>query len=73
MVLASRRRLTAKRGKSSLHPQVEPSIPSDGRLEEIGDALREKYTDLQDEPIPDRLQRLIDALREAEQMDKTKH
>ena len=65
--------MTAKRGKSSLHPQVERSIPSDERLEEIGDALREKYADLQDEPIPDRLQRLIDALREAEHMDKTKN
>lgn len=73
MVLALRRRLTAKRGKSSLHPQVEPSIPSDGRLEEIGDALREKYADLKEERIPDRLQRLIDALREAEHKDKNKN
>ncbi|MEL6724908.1 MAG: NepR family anti-sigma factor [Pseudomonadota bacterium] len=64
--------MTPKRGKSSQHPQIERSTPSEDRLGEIGDVLREKYADLQNEPIPDRLQRLIDALREAEHMDKKK-
>ncbi|NQY96926.1 MAG: hypothetical protein HRT82_07170 [Henriciella sp.] len=42
-----------------------PKVGED-RLVEIGDALRKKYADIQNEPVPDRLQKMIDALKEAE-------
>lgn len=33
---------------------------------EIGDALRKKYADIQNEPVPESLQKMIEALKEAE-------
>lgn len=54
--------------RRKLPPQVsnEATEPSEQRLEAMGEALRAKYSDVKTERIPDRLQRLIDALKEAE-------
>ncbi|MFN3212985.1 MAG: NepR family anti-sigma factor [Henriciella sp.] len=43
---------------------------SDEAEETLAAALRRKYQAVQDEKIPDRLQRLIDALKEAERSTK---
>lgn len=55
------------RDPKSSQPEQEglPKVGED-RLVEIGDALRKKYADIQNEPVPDRLQKMIDALKEAE-------
>ena len=47
--------------------------PDDTRLEKLADSLREKYADIRDEPVPESLQRLVEALREAEKKAKTRH
>ncbi|MEO0607660.1 MAG: hypothetical protein AAFY82_05475 [Pseudomonadota bacterium] len=71
--------MTPIRGKSSLHKQAdrtESSVETDEtvdadaaeRLEALKQALQEKYEDIKNERVPDRLQRLIDALREAEHL-----
>lgn len=58
--------LTPKRRRSSLSEQTGlPKVGSD-RLVELGDALREHYAEIEIEPIPERLQSLIDQLKEAE-------
>ncbi|GAB5456286.1 MAG: hypothetical protein Hens2KO_25150 [Henriciella sp.] len=36
----------------------------------LAQALRKKYESIQDEKIPDKLQRLIDALKAAERQEK---
>ena len=50
---------------------VPKSIPAaaEKRPDDLGARLRKKYQDITDEEIPDRLQRLIDALKEAERRD----
>ncbi|MEL6416569.1 MAG: NepR family anti-sigma factor [Pseudomonadota bacterium] len=40
------------------------------RDDSLGRALRKKYQDIQNEKIPDHLQKLIDALKEAERREK---
>lgn len=70
--------MTPIRGKSSLHKQADRTDSSDEtvdadadaaeRLEALKQALQEKYEDIKNERVPDRLQRLIDALREAEHL-----
>ena len=58
--------MTPKRRKSSLPEQTGlPKVGSD-RLVELGDALREHYAEIEKEPIPERLQTLIEQLKEAE-------
>jgi len=34
---------------------------------ELGDALRKQFADIQNEPVPERLQKMIEALKQAEQ------
>lgn len=58
--------LTLRRRKSSPEPQAETAETSEARLEKLGNVLRAKYDGVKTERIPDRLQRLIDALKEAE-------
>ncbi|MCR9079073.1 MAG: NepR family anti-sigma factor [Hyphomonadaceae bacterium] len=63
--------MTPKRRKSSLPEQTGlPKVGSD-RLVELGDALREHYAEIEKEPIPDRLQALIDRLKEAESREQS--
>jgi hypothetical protein len=47
-----------------------PTPPSNEAEETLAAELRRKYRAVQDEKIPDRLQRLIDALKEAERSSK---
>jgi hypothetical protein len=66
--------LADKREKSPLSKQGPESIGSDeARLEKLAESLREKYTDIKDEPVPENLKALIDALREAEKKTQTRH
>ena len=55
------------RDPKSSQPEQDglPKVGED-RLVEIGDALRKKYTDIQNEPVPENLQKMIEALKEAE-------
>ena len=56
-----------KREKSPLSKQESESKgPDDARLEKLADSFREKYADIRDEPVPENLKDLIEALREAE-------
>ncbi|MHA7899492.1 MAG: NepR family anti-sigma factor [Henriciella sp.] len=64
--------MAPKRRKSSLHPQARKPVAAANRSESVGDSLRRKYENVKAEPIPDRLQRLVDALREAEHIEKNK-
>ena len=63
--------MTLKPDKSSPDQQV---IPFGKRAEtdgSIGESLRKKYDAVKNEPIPDNLKSLIDALREAERKGQT--
>lgn len=66
--------LADKSEKSPLSKQgSESHRPDDARLERLADALREKYADIRDEPVPENLKELIEALREAEKKAQTRH
>ena len=54
-----------RKSDSGLRP-----APDDRGDDSLANTLRKKYQDIQDEKIPDRLQRLIDALKEAERREK---
>jgi len=58
--------LSPRDPKSSLPEQ--DGLPKVGghRLVELGDALRKQYADIQNEPVPERLQKMIAALKQAE-------
>lgn len=58
--------LAPKRRKSSPAEHGNVHRIDTARLAEIGAALREKYADVKDEPIPDRLQTLVERLRAKE-------
>jgi hypothetical protein len=60
-----------KRRKSSPAEHSELSTLDVTRLAELGSALREKYAAVKDEPIPERLQTLIETLR-AKEADRKK-
>ena len=53
--------------KSDSYPKPAGETQGDDCL---ANALRKKYQDIHHEKIPDRLQRLIDALKEAERHEK---
>lgn len=58
--------LSPKRGKSSLPEQAGlPKVGSE-RLVQLGEVLRQRYAEIEREPVPERLQKLIDALKDAE-------
>nr|WP_070961093.1 NepR family anti-sigma factor [Hyphomonas sp. Mor2] len=52
--------------KSSQTEQDGLPKVGDDRLVELGDALRQEYADIQNEPVPETLQKMIEALKEAE-------
>lgn len=60
-------------GKKSIpYPQDKNSDAVEGDFAKLSDSLREEYEGVLSEPIPERLQMLIDALRalESEQKDE---
>ena len=66
--------MAGKREKSPLSKQEsESKRPDDARLEKLADSLREKYANIRDEPVPENLRDLIEALREAEKKAQTRH
>ena len=64
--------MTAKRSNSSQQEQAERGEKQLEQSDTLRDALRKKYEDIKDERVPDHLQRLIDALREAEHIADNK-
>ena len=64
--------MTAKRSNSSRPEQAERDEKQLHPSDALRDTLRKKYEDVKDECVPDKLQRLIDALREAEHMSGEK-
>lgn len=63
--------MAPKRRKSSPAEHSEASTLDLARLAELGSVLREKYAAVKDEPIPERLQTLIETLR-AKEADRKK-
>lgn len=61
--------MVPKRRKSSPVKHIETDRLDEGRLAELGEALRNKFADVKNEPIPERLQHLIDAMRAKEIKD----
>ena len=59
--------MTLKPDKSSPGKQVIPFRQRGETKGSVGESLREKYDKVKNEPIPENLQSLIDALRKAEQ------
>jgi anti-sigma factor NepR-like protein len=58
--------LSARHSKSSRPEQAGlPKVDSD-RLAELGEALRQRYQDIESEPIPETLKILIDLLKESD-------
>lgn len=52
-------------------PDSRPTLGAqDQGNHSLAQALRRQYLDIQDEPIPSRLQKLIDALKEVERNEK---
>lgn len=60
--------MTPPNAKSSRFKQGELLSSDSTRSEKLKDALRNQYANVKNERVPDRLKRLIDALREAEHM-----
>ncbi|MCR9193624.1 MAG: NepR family anti-sigma factor [Hyphomonas sp.] len=58
--------MSARRAKSSQAQQTGLPKIGDGRLVELGEALRSEYADIENEPLPDRLKAMVDALKETE-------
>lgn len=61
--------MAEKPSKSSRGAEIVPLPKNRSRSESVGEALRRQYRDIVDEPIPDRLQKMIEALREKEQKE----
>jgi len=55
-----------KPSKSSRGAEIVPLPKRRSRSKSVGEALRRQYQDIVDEPIPERLQKMIEALREKE-------
>lgn len=54
-------------GKKSIpHTNDKSRLSDEKRLAQLSDSLQKKYQQVVDEPLPETLQMLIDALREAE-------
>lgn len=48
-----------------------PKIPPEWRTKKpMGEALRDKYKEVLNEPVPEKLKKLIEALKEQEQKDR---
>ena len=63
-------RLAEKPGKSSREPQIIPLPKRRTGSKAVGETLRKKYESIVDEPIPERLQKMIEALRDAERKEQ---
>jgi len=63
--------LSPRDPKSSLPEQDGLPKVGEERLVELGDVLRKQYADIQNEPIPERLQKMIEALKHAEQQKQS--
>ena len=61
--------MAEKPSKSSRGAEIIPLRKRPSRSESVSEALRRQYQDIVDEPIPDRLQKMIEALREKEQKE----
>ena len=50
-----------------------PKMPPEWRATKpMGESLRDKYKEVLNEPVPEKLNKLIDALKQQEQIDKDK-
>ena len=56
--------------KSIPHPQDKNSTTDEKRLAKLSESLREEFVGVLTEPIPERLQMLMDALKAAEKKGK---
>lgn len=63
--------MAPKRRKSNQTTRKVDTLNDNAQLAELGEALREKYAAVKAEPIPERLQKLIDAMRAAEQTEQS--
>ena len=61
--------MAPKRRKSDQTTRKVDTLNDKAQLAELGEALRAKYDAVKAEPIPERLQKLIDAMRATEQSD----
>lgn len=61
--------MAEKPSKSSRGAEIVPLPKRLSRSESVGEVLRRKYQGIVDEPIPDRLQKMIEALREKERQE----
>ena len=62
-----------KRRKPVPSKQDAINRAKDERLTKLAESLRKQYDDIRDEPIPQSLQDLVDALRATEEKSKTRH
>ncbi|MEM7460464.1 MAG: hypothetical protein AAF331_13440 [Pseudomonadota bacterium] len=62
-----------KRRKPVPSKQDAINRAQDERLTKLAESLRKQYDDIRDEPIPQSLQGLVDALRATEEQSKTRH
>lgn len=62
-----------KRRKPVPSKQDAINRAQDERLTKLAESLRKQYDDIRDEPIPQSLQDLVDALRASEEKSKTRH
>lgn len=62
--------MAEKPRKSRRGPQIIPLPTQRSGAKSAGEALRQKYQGILEEPIPDRLQKMIEALREAERKEE---
>ena len=63
-----------KRGKRiPSKPSETIAAVEDEHLKSLADSLRDEFDGIRDEPIPQNLQDLVDALRAAEKKSRTRH
>ena len=63
--------MAPKRRKTDQTANKVETLRDNAQLAELGEALRAKYGAVKAEPIPERLQKLIDAMRAAEQSEES--
>ena len=61
--------MAPKRRKSDQTTRKVDTLNDNAQFAELGETLRAKYDAVKSEPIPERLQKLIDAMRATEQSD----
>lgn len=63
--------MAPKRRKTDQTAHKVETLRDNAQLAELGEALRAKFDAVKAEPIPERLQKLIDAMRAAEQTEQS--